>query len=165
MAKRTIRTTSKDDKFFKALAEGAAVGVACAEAGYGRRTAYEYRDKFEEFADRWDEAVETAVERLEAEADRRAVEGILKPVFHKGEVCGHIRQFSDNLLMFRLKALRPQKYRDNASVQVDHAPVDAENPDSIAHIMRQIAATPGGSHFDSKPLQLDAKPVLVDGDV
>ena len=162
MAKRTIRSPSKDNKFFKALAEGAAVGVACAEAGYGRRTAYEYRDRYDEFADRWDEAVDTAVERLEAEADRRAVEGVLKPVFHKGEVCGHIRVFSDNLLMFRLKALRPQKYRDNASLQVDQTPVDADNTDSIAHIMRQIAATPGGSHFDSKPLQLNAKPVPSD---
>ena len=159
MAKRTIRSPSKDTKFFKALAEGAAVGVACAEAGYGRRTAYEYRDKFEKFADRWDEAVETAVERLEAEADRRAVEGVLKPVFHRGEVCGHIRVFSDNLLMFRLKALRPHKYRDNASLQVDHAPVDIENTDSISAMMKKIA---GRAHFDSKPLQLDAKPVPAD---
>ena len=142
MANRITRTDKKDEKFFKALAEGAAVGTACAEAGYKRRTVYDYRAGCEEFSNRWDEAVETAVELLEVEADRRAVEGTLKPVFHRGEVCGHIRVFSDNLLMFRLKALRPQKYRDNSTVQVDHAPAD----DSIAAMMKAID---GKAHYDS----------------
>ena len=32
-----------------------------------------------------------AVERLEAEADRRAVEGVLEPVFYQGEECGQVR--------------------------------------------------------------------------
>lgn len=52
------------------------------------------------------------VEKLEAEVDRRAVEGIDHPVIYKGSITGTYREYSDNLLMFRLKKLRPE-YREN----------------------------------------------------
>lgn len=55
-------------------------------------------------------------ERLEAEADRRAVDGWEEPVFFKGVRCGTIQRFSDNLLELRLKAVAPQRYRTNVSV-------------------------------------------------
>jgi hypothetical protein len=58
------------------------------------------------------------VDTLEAEADRRAAEGTLRPVFYKGEQCGEIREYSDTLLIFRLKALRPEKYRERSNVAV-----------------------------------------------
>ena len=50
---------------------------------------------------------------LEAEADRRAVEGVVKPLFYKGQrLPVEVREYSDVLLMFRLKALRPEQYRE-----------------------------------------------------
>lgn len=56
-----------------------------------------------------------AVETLEAEATRRAVEGWDEPVYGKdadGNPCvvGYKRRFSDDLLKFRLKAEAPEKY-------------------------------------------------------
>ena len=51
------------------------------------------------------------------EARRRAVTGIDKPVFFKGEVVGSITKYSDSLLMFLLKAHRPQKFRDCGKVK------------------------------------------------
>ncbi len=48
-------------------------------------------------------------ERLDAEIDRRAVEGIDHPVIYK--------EYSDNLLMFRRKKLDPS-YRDNYATEV-----------------------------------------------
>ena len=71
------------------------------------------------------------MDRLEAEARRRAIEGIEKPVFYKGKMCYRdevdpatgerrgtgepllIRKSSDVLLMFLLKGARPEKYREN----------------------------------------------------
>ena len=50
-------------------------------------------------------AEEDAIQQLELEARRRAFEGFDKPVFHAGEQCGLIRQYSDVLLMFLLKAI------------------------------------------------------------
>lgn len=117
MASRTKRTAKKDGQFFAAIGKGHPVGKACEVAGYGRSTAYEYRDEDEGFAKRWKEANEEAVEVLEAEADRRAIQGTLKPVFHRGVQCGSIREFSDVLLIFRLKALRPEVYRERADLR------------------------------------------------
>lgn len=66
-----------------------------------------------EFAQHFEMAMEMAMERFEAEADRRGIEGVDKPVFYKGKQCGTIKEYSDILLIFRMKALAPQKYRDN----------------------------------------------------
>jgi hypothetical protein len=49
--------------------------------------------------------------RLEDEAVRRAYEGVERPVFQGGKQVGVVREYSDTLLIFLLKALRPEKYR------------------------------------------------------
>jgi hypothetical protein len=62
-------------------------------------------------------AQEEAVEALELEARRRAEKGVVKPVYYQGEVCGTVREYSDTLLIFLLKAARPERYRDNARIE------------------------------------------------
>ena len=52
------------------------------------------------------------LEKLKAEADRRALEGIDHPVIHQGVITDTYKQYSDNLLMFRMKRLQPE-YRDS----------------------------------------------------
>lgn len=54
--------------------------------------------------------VAAAVAALEAEALRRALEGVSEPVFHQGRECGSKVKHSDTLLMFLLKTLRPERY-------------------------------------------------------
>ena len=50
---------------------------------------------------------------LEAEIDRRAVEGIWKPTgWYKGEPGGYLKEYSDLLLIFRTKGVLGDKYRD-----------------------------------------------------
>ena len=56
-------------------------------------------------------------ETLDAEIDRRGVDGIDKPVYYKGERVDTVKEYSDNLLMFRRKKLDPT-YRDNYVVNV-----------------------------------------------
>ena len=58
------------------------------------------------------------LELMEAEADRRAIEGIDHPVVHKGKITATYKQYSDNLLMFRMKKLDPA-YRDSFNLTVD----------------------------------------------
>ena len=61
------------------------------------------------------EAQEKYVEKLEAESDRRGVDGWEESVFHKlnDELVEHkVRRYSDTLLIFRLKGLAPGKYKD-----------------------------------------------------
>ncbi len=66
-----------------------------------------------EFQDAVERARQMAVDVLEDEAQRRAVEGWVEPVgWYKGKAGGTIRRFSDTLLIFRLKGELPQKYAE-----------------------------------------------------
>ena len=51
------------------------------------------------------------LEKLEAEIDRRAIDGIDHPVIHQGVITDTYKQYSDNLLMFKTKRVDPE-YRD-----------------------------------------------------
>ena len=100
-----------------ALAETGNVTEAARCANYDRVTAYHARNVDPEFAQQWTEAIDVAIEKLELEARRRAYEGTNKGVWHQGELVGTEKVYSDTLMIFLLKAHRPEKYRDNFSVE------------------------------------------------
>jgi hypothetical protein len=102
--------------FLAALEASGNVSAAAHRAGVHRCTAYRHRAGESDFRAAWDEALEVALDALEAEARRRALEGWEEPVFHEGKICGHIRKYADRLLMMLLKAYRPE-FRDNAPVR------------------------------------------------
>lgn len=109
----------KDEAFFEALARGQPPGAAAKLAGYTLAMVRERRKSDAEFERRWKEADELAIERMEAEADRRAVDGTDKPVFYQGERRGEVREYSDSLLILRLKARRPEVYRERFEHSAD----------------------------------------------
>lgn len=115
MTNRTRRTPEKRAIFLGALRDGKSVSGACAEASVPRRTVYDWRDADSDFKATWEDALEAGTDRMEDEALRRAVEGTLKPVFHGGKKVGTIREYSDTLIIFLLKARRPKKFRENTS--------------------------------------------------
>jgi len=104
-------------RFLDELASRGLVTRACEAAGIGRRTAYDCRDRDEDFAAAWADALEVAAEAFEAELRRRAIEGVERPVYQSGELVGHIREYSDTLLIFGLKGLKPEKYRDRRAIE------------------------------------------------
>jgi hypothetical protein len=89
---------------------------ACEAAGISRRVVYDWQEKDEGFSLLFNEANAIATEVLEAEAWRRGHDGIEKPVYQGGKRVGSIREHSDTLLIFLLKARAPEKYRDNVNV-------------------------------------------------
>ncbi|MFC3051636.1 helix-turn-helix domain-containing protein [Kordiimonas pumila] len=98
--------------FLDALAAGNTVQQAAKIAGVGRRTVYNWRRTNPAFADKW-YALDPKYRPpndLEAEAVRRAVHGVRKPVYRGGEIVGHTTDYSDSMLMFLLKAHFPEKY-------------------------------------------------------
>lgn len=105
--------------FLDALEDTGMVTEACRRAGVGRSTAYEHRQRDEDFALAWHEVEERAIERMEREAYRRAVEGVQKPLVSAGQLVTTCTEYSDGLMTILLKAHRPEKYRDN--VKVEHA--------------------------------------------
>ena len=98
--------------FLAAYAEVGNVTEAAKLAGVHRATVWRAKTTNPAFACKWAEAEQQAADKLEQEAWRRATEGTDEPVFYKGEKCGTIKRFSDQLLMFLLKGVRPEKYRE-----------------------------------------------------
>lgn len=99
--------------FFAALEETGSVTAAAAAAGVHRTAAYKQRSGDKAFSQQWDESIEGGADALEDEARRRAYDGVEEPVFHKGEKVGTVRKYSDVLLIFLLKGIRPQKFRES----------------------------------------------------
>ena len=103
--------------FIEVLRETGNVTLAAQHAGQSRNQVHDVRQRSKRFAAQWDNALEEATDLLEAEAWRRAVTGIDKPVFYKGKVVASIKKYSGPLLMFLLEAHRPQKFRDGGKVE------------------------------------------------
>jgi hypothetical protein len=125
--------------FLKELVRLGNVTAACDAADVGRATVYEHADRHPDFKEAWQEALEAAADLLELEARRRAHDGIDEPVIYQGELCGAwvdgqgnavakdtpgarlipltVKKYSDSLLMFLLKAHRPDKFRERSSVE------------------------------------------------
>lgn len=94
------------------------VSAAARAAQICRSRVYECRHRDPGFAAAWTDALEEAADRLEMEAFRRAVEGIGEDRFFKEDVVGRVTRYSDRLLMFLLKARRPERF-DAAQPQKD----------------------------------------------
>lgn len=84
--------------FLEALRTHGVISKAAEFAGISRWTAYHYRSIDPLFAEEWSKALELGVDALEDAAKMRAFQG------------------SDLLLIFLLKANRPEKYRETSRV-------------------------------------------------
>ena len=118
---RTIRTSEKRQKFLDALAQTCNITKACEISGIGRASVYDWRGEDEGFAKDWKKALEIGSELLEDEAVRRAREGVEEPVYQGGRLVGHVRKYSDTLLIFLLKGAKPEKYRENVKQEISGA--------------------------------------------
>ena len=118
---RTVRTDQAREVFLTTLARACNVTAACQAAGIGRQTAYTWREDDTAFAAAWTAAIDEAVDRLEAEAWRRGVEGVDKPVTFQGEITASFKEYSDRILEVLLKAHRPEKYIERLRTENTHA--------------------------------------------
>lgn len=148
---RTPRRTSKADwadRFFKAFAEEATIAAACAKAKVGRTTVHDRRKRDPVFAQRFLDADEAITEAMEAELYRRAVHGVEQPVFQNGKLVGTVRKFSDVLLIFGLKARRPDIYRDRISIEDERKTQDREAANRLtdAELDEKLAGVEAGDN-------------------
>lgn len=138
-------------KFLDALAHTGIVTDAARAAHIERKTAYDEYARNPKFAAAWEAALEQAIEGMEIEARRRAVEGFERPIYQGGELVGQVREYSDVLLIFMLKAHRPDKYRETTrheNYNVDLTQCTDEQLERLArgeHPLSVLAAArPGG---------------------
>lgn len=98
--------------FIDALAECGCVEEACQRVGLSASSAYALRRRPEadSFRLAWDAALDYAVRRLSDAAFSRALHGVARPVFYKGEQIGERRHFDERLTMFILRYRDPVRY-------------------------------------------------------
>ena len=109
-------------RFLESFARTGNITESCRAAGVQRRaTIYDWQERDEAFAAAFREAELVATEVLEAEARRRAVDGVIQdtPIVHRGSVVAPVTEtkYSDSLLIFLLKARAPEKYRERYEVK------------------------------------------------
>lgn len=105
---QTLFTPERAEVFCQELARTAQVSAASEILQITRQTAYAWREKYPEFEKGWDAALKVGMTRLEDEGVRRAVDGVLEPVYYRGKVVGKITKYSDTLLTFMLAAHNPK---------------------------------------------------------
>ena len=111
-----VHSHPKKRAFLAAYRKTGNVRLACTAAQIGRSSHYRWLDD-SDYAEQFEQAKKEAVDVLEAEARRRAVEGWEEPVgWYKGQAGGTVRRYSDTLLIFLLKGAAPRKYRERMEV-------------------------------------------------
>jgi hypothetical protein len=102
----------KKNKMLRAFAAVGMVAEAARIAEVDRTMHYDWLKADEVYAKAFDHAHEIAGELAEDELTRRGIHGVEKPVYQQGELVGHVVEYSDACLIFKLKGLKPQKYRE-----------------------------------------------------
>ena len=156
---RAILAKKKRRVFLDVLAKTGVVAEAARACGYtDTATVQSHRRQDEEFAEEWEHALEAAKHVLEEEVWRRAKDGVLEPVFYKGEVVGYKPNYSDSLAMFILRKLDPS-YRDTArggdtNINFGIAVLPMTAPSEGDWEKRAVAM-----HSEQKTITIEAKPV------
>ncbi|HUE79400.1 MAG TPA: hypothetical protein VMN38_07195 [Sphingomicrobium sp.] len=124
-------TPDKQIAFVEALSETACVVEAARIVGMSAVGAYALRRRpcAHHFREAWDAALDMGVQRLEQVALGRALNGVPRPVFYKGEQVGEWREYDERLAMFLLRYRRPARF----GAALDHvlAPVSDSNADPL----------------------------------
>ncbi len=142
--------TGKKGAFIAALSDCGNVTRSAEIVGISRMTAYNWRIADEKFKKAWEKAEEIAAGLLEEEAWRRAKEGVDKPVYQSGMLVGYVREYGDTLLIFLLKGLKPERYREKFSHELGGpggGPIKID--DARSEISRRIAELAARAGVDS----------------
>lgn len=108
--------------FLVAFVETGGIAKAAKLSGVSWSAHYQWKRDDAKYLAQFDLAMDMVADRAEAELHRRAIEGYDKPVTYKGEIRGWYKDFSDTCLIFMLKGMRPEKYRENMVQMTANAP-------------------------------------------
>lgn len=114
------------DAFLGHLAECGILSDAAAAVGVDRTTVWRRRQDDADFSKAFDEAIEMAADKLEAEARRRAIDGVEEPVYQGGQLVGTRMVYSDSLLALLLKGRRKKVFAERVETTgADGGPVQS----------------------------------------
>lgn len=149
----------KKRAYLTALVEcGGNIRQACLSAGIDNSTPYTKQWREDEgLQEALVEAVAMGANYLEAEAVRRAYDGVDEPTgWYQGKPGGVVRRYSDTLLIFLLKGAMPAKYADRHKLSGDDGPpIKIEDVNDTRERLRSriagIATRVGTGQPDTEP--------------
>jgi hypothetical protein len=109
------------ERFLEEFLKRGIVRDAAQAVGIHRTTVYMWLNRDAAFAEAFRDAEEEVSDLLEEESHKRAMGEVRQPVYHKGEVVGYMPRYSDGLLMFLLRARRPEVYRERGERRAGHS--------------------------------------------
>lgn len=151
-------TIDRQRRFIETLAATGSVTQAALEVGMSLQSAYRLRNAPDgrPFATAWDIAVQASGRKLVDIAMDRAVNGSEEPVFDKdGNRVGRRIRYNDRLLMFMLRALQPERFRN--AHRADLAPgeqLPAPAPGVVDALALLAPPTPAAPHALMAPDEL-----------
>lgn len=136
MANRLKLTSKRKTLFLERLSSDPNVLEAAKSIAISPTCLYDHKKKDPEFREAWDAAEKLGALTLLEEAQRRAVKGVPKGVWHQGKLVGTEIQYSDTLLIFLIKKHFPE-FRERYGFDVEvtgsfQLLVDTGEPDAEA---------------------------------
>lgn len=117
-------TDEQLEKFLKKLKSTFGnVSQSAQFAKISRAAVYALKKEDKDFSEKWNDVIESCIEAAEQELYRRSVQGVKTPKFYKGSKIATVKEFSDRLLEFYLKARRPDVYRERVDINNNHSGV------------------------------------------
>ena len=126
--KKALDKLKNQRAFLAAFRRCGRVDNAAEAAGITRQATYLWL-KDPEYVARYEEAKQEAAQLLVDEATRRAVEGTTEDVYYQGRVVGTKLIYSDILLMFLIKGLLPETYRERYEMKAQVATTTEQPPE------------------------------------
>jgi len=104
---------AKKSAAIKALSLKGTIRAAVSAAKISWPTHYNWLKSDPDYAEAVEIAKHVYADTLEEEMHRRAVKGVTKGIYYRGQMIDTEQEYSDTLLIVALKGARPEKYKDN----------------------------------------------------
>lgn len=114
---RFIKDKKKND-FLNALLKTGLRNKAAEMAGVTRQSHYLWLKTDDEYVAAYEKVSTMLTDNLEDAAYERAVNGVERTIYYKGEKIGTQKEYSDTLLALLLKANMPDKYKEVSKVEM-----------------------------------------------
>lgn len=132
-------TEEQKDLYFTALRESGLEATSAKQVGVTLTAVRREYELDESFREQCFEAKELMADKLEKEAQRRALEGTTKGIYYQGSHVADETVFSDALLTHLLKGRRPEVFGDKrhltgdlgGAIQVVIQEFDTDEPDFL----------------------------------
>ncbi len=116
IAARKARTVMLKARFVEALKDKGTLAAAARAVGISETAAYLWRKDDREFAEKVKAAIEVSLDFVEAGLFERAVNGVPRGIYYRGERVGEDREYDTRAAEFLLKGRRPAVFGDKVGI-------------------------------------------------